>query len=298
MISKIIIGTWPLSGDYGKIDYKQIQDILEHCYELGIREFDTAPNYGNGVMEKHLGVILENKSNVLINTKMGNLPFNKKNYEINELKKSFENSLKRLKRDSINVLFLHNPRTEITDYTEILNFMHELKDKGSINQIGLSKARNFNYEKFVNLEEFDVIQDDINLLNLCALKKSKPNGTILMARSPLASGLLSGRITEKTVFSNDDQRATWLRGKRLESIMRRIDEIRKYSDVELSELAIRFLNDQNLIDKIIFGIKRKEHVKNLLEQVKKNPLKPAISKKLFELFETDFGLKGEMEYSY
>ena len=298
MISKIIIGTWPLSGDYGKIDYKQIQDILEHCYELGIREFDTAPNYGNGVMEKHLGVILENKSNVLINTKMGNLPFNKKNYEISELKKSFENSLKRLKRDSINVLFLHNPRTEITDYAEILNFMHELKDKGSINQIGLSKARNFNYEKFVNLEEFDVIQDDINLLNLCALKKSKPNGTILMARSPLASGLLSGRITEKTVFSNDDQRATWLHGKRLESIMRRIDEIRKYSDVELSELAIRFLNDQNLIDKIIFGIKRKEHVKNLLEQVKKNPLKPAISKKLFELFETDFGLKGEMEYSY
>ena len=62
MISKIIIGTWPLSGDYGKIDYKQIQDILEHCYELGIREFDTAPNYGNGVMEKHLGVILENKN--------------------------------------------------------------------------------------------------------------------------------------------------------------------------------------------------------------------------------------------
>ena len=298
MISKIIIGTWSLSGDYGKIDYKQIKDVLEYCYELGIKEFDTAPNYGNGVAEKYLGKIFGSRSDVLINTKMGNLPFNKKSYEIKELKKSFENSLKMLKRDSINALFLHNPRMEITNYTEILNFMHELKDKGRINQIGLSKARNFNYEKFVNLEEFDVIQDDINLLNLRALKKSKPNGTILMARSPLASGLLSGRITEKTVFSNDDQRATWLRGKRLESIMRRIDEIRKYSDVGLSELAIRFLNDQSLIDKIIFGIKRKEHVKNLLEQVNKSPLKPAISKKLFELFETDFGLKGEMEYSY
>ena len=298
MISKIIIGTWPLSGDYGKIDYKQVQDILEYCYELGIREFDTAPNYGNGVMEKYLGVILENSSDVLINTKMGNLPFNKKNYEIRELKKSFENSLKTLKRDSINVLFLHNPRMEITDYTDILNFMHELKDKGRINQIGLSKARNFNYEKFVNLEEFDVIQDDINLLNLHALKKSKPKGSILMARSPLASGLLSGRITEKTVFSNDDQRATWLHGKRLESIVRRINEIRKHSDLELSELAIRFLQNQNLIDKIIFGIKRKEHVKNLLEQVSKKPLKPIIIKKLFELFENDFGLMDESDYAY
>ena len=298
MNSKIIIGTWPLSGDYGKIDYKQVQDILEYCYELGIREFDTAPNYGNGVMEKYLGVILENSSDVLINTKMGNLPFNKKNYEIRELKKSFENSLKTLKRDSINVLFLHNPRMEITDYTDILNFMHELKDKGRINQIGLSKARNFNYEKFVNLEEFDVIQDDINLLNLQALKKSKPKGSILMARSPLASGLLSGRITEKTVFSNDDQRATWLHGKRLESIVRRINEIRKHSDLELSELAIRFLQNQNLIDKIIFGIKRKEHVKNLLEQVSKKPLKPIIIKKLFELFENDFGLMDESDYAY
>ena len=298
MSTKIIIGTWPLSGDYGKIDYKQVQDILEYCYELGIREFDTAPNYGNGVMEKYLGVILENSSDVLINTKMGNLPFNKKNYEIRELKKSFENSLKTLKRDSINVLFLHNPRMEITDYTDILNFMHELKDKGRINQIGLSKARNFNYEKFVNLEEFDVIQDDINLLNLQALKKSKPKGSILMARSPLASGLLSGRITEKTVFSNDDQRATWLHGKRLESIVRRINEIRKHSDLELSELAIRFLQNQNLIDKIIFGIKRKEHVKNLLEQVSKKPLKPIIIKKLFELFENDFGLMDESDYAY
>ena len=298
MISKIIIGTWPLSGDYGKIDYKQVQDVLEYCYELGIREFDTAPNYGNGVMEKYLGVILENSSDVLINTKMGNLPFNKKNYEIRELKKSFENSLKTLKRDSINVLFLHNPRMEITDYTDILNFMHELKDKGRINQIGLSKARNFNYEKFVNLEEFDVIQDDINLLNLQALKKSKPKGSILMARSPLASGLLSGRITEKTVFSNDDQRATWLHGKRLESIVRRINEIRKHSDLELSELAIRFLQNQNLIDKIIFGIKRKEHVKNLLEQVSKKPLKPIIIKKLFELFENDFGLMDESDHAY
>ena len=298
MISKIIIGTWSLSGDYGKIDYKQIKDVLEYCYELGIKEFDTAPNYGNGVAEKFLGEIFGSRLDVLINTKIGNLPFNKKSYEIKELKKSFENSLKMLKRDSINALFLHNPRMEITDYAEILNFMHELKDKGRINQIGLSKARNFNYEKFVNLEKFDVIQDDINLLSLQGLKKPKPKQVMLMARSPLASGLLSGRITEKTIFSNDDHRATWLHGKRLESLMHRIDEIKKCSELELSELAIRFLQNQDLIDKVIFGIKHKEHVKNILEQVSKDPLKPAIIKKLFELFENDFGLIDELEYAY
>ena len=55
-------------------------------------------------------------------------------------------------------------------------------------------------------------------------------------------------------------------GKRLESLVHRINEIRKHSDLELSELAIRFLDDQSSIDKIIFGVKRKEHVKNILEQ--------------------------------
>ena len=298
MNSKIVIGTWPLSGDYGKVESNQVKNILEYCYQNGIKEFDTAPNYGNGFMEKILGEVFKNKDDVLLNTKMGNSPFKKKNYEVKDLKESFENSLKILKKDSINILFLHNPRTEITDYTEVLNYMNELKDKEIIRYIGLSKAKKFNYEDFVKLNEFDIIQEDINLLNLQALKKSKPNGVMLMARSPLASGLLSGRITAKTVFSNDDQRAAWLHGRRLESIVHRINEIRKHSDVELSELAIRFLQNQRLIDKIIFGVKRKEHVKNLLEQVDKKPLEPMIIKKLFELFENDFGLIDESDYAY
>ena len=298
MNSKIVIGTWPLSGDYGKVESNQVKNVLEYCYQNGIKEFDTAPNYGNGFMEKILGEVFKNKDDVLLNTKMGNFPFKKKSYEIKDLKESFENSLKILKKDSINILFLHNPRTEITDYTEVLNYMNELKDKKVIRYIGLSKAKKFNYEDFVKLNEFDIIQEDINLLNLQALKKSKRNGVMLMARSPLASGLLSGRITAKTVFSNDDQRATWLHGKRLESIVYRINEIRKHSDVELSELAIRFLQNQSLIDKIIFGVKRKEHVKNLLEQVDKKPLEPIIIKKLFELFENDFGLIDESDYAY
>ena len=143
-----------------------------------------------------------------------------------------------------------------------------------------------------------MIQDDINLLSLQALQKPKPKGVTLIARSPLATGLLSGRITEKTIFPDEDHRSKWLYGKRLESLVHRINEIRKHSGLELSELAIRFLDDQSSIDKIIFGVKRKEHVKNILEQVNKNPLKSTISKKLFELFEADFGLKDEIEYSY
>ena len=298
MNSRIIIGTWPLSGDYGEVDSNQVRDVLEYCYENGIREFDTAPNYGDEFIEKELGNVFHDKEDVLINTKMGNFPFNKKSYEINDLKKSFNNSLDNLKRGSINILFLHNPRKEIIDYTNILNFMNELKDAGIINFIGLSKAKNFNYEDFVDLSKFDVIQEDINLLSLEPLKKIKQQQNILMARSPLASGLLSGNITNKTIFPKNDHRSEWLYGKRLESLVKRTDEIKKLSGIMLSELSMRFLFSQKEINKIIFGVKTKEHVKNIISNSKKEKLEEEIVEKLFRLYKEDFGLIDESEYGY
>tara|TARA_Y100001936_G_scaffold158548_1_gene154948 strand:+ start:10529 stop:11425 length:897 start_codon:yes stop_codon:yes gene_type:complete len=296
--SRIIIGTWPLSGDYGKVDSKQVRDVLEYCYENGIREFDTAPNYGDEFIEKELGNIFHDKEDVLINTKMGNFPFNEKSYEINDLKKSFNNSLDNLKRESINTLFLHNPRKEIIDYTNILNFMNDLKDVGIINFIGLSKAKNFNYEDFVDLNKFDVIQEDINLLSLEPLKKIKQKQNILMARSPLASGLLSGNITNKTIFPKNDHRSKWLYGKRLESLVKRTDEIKKLSGMKLSELSMRFLFSQKEIDKIIFGVKTKEHVKDIIFNSTRERLEETMVEKLFKLYKEDFGLIDEFEYVY
>ena len=298
MNSRIIIGTWPLSGDYGKIDSNQVRDVLEYCYENEIREFDTAPNYGDEFIEKELGNIFHDKEDVLINTKMGNFPFNKKSYEINDLKKSFNNSLDNLKRESINTLFLHNPRKEIIDYTNILNFMNELKDAGIINFIGLSKAKNFNYEDFVDLSKFDVIQEDINLLSLEPLKKIKQKQNILMARSPLASGLLSGNITNKTIFPKNDHRSEWLYGKRLESLVKRTNEIKKLSGIKLSELSMRFLFSQKEIDKVIFGVKTKEHVKNIIFNSTRERLEEVMVEKLFKLYKEDFGLIDESEYVY
>jgi len=297
MKSKIVIGTWPLSGDYGKIDSQVVQEILQYCHESGINEFDTAPNYGNGEIEIQLGKVFGNNTNVMINTKIGNLPFGKKSYDTKSFKKSLDDSLNRLNRDSINTLFLHNPRNEIKDYGIILDFLHDLKNNGIINNIGLSKAKGFDYEKVVDLDEFDVIQEDINMLSLNALKIPKPKG-ILMARSPLASGLFSGRITKETVFPKDDHRSGWLTGKRLESLILRINEIKKISELNLPDMAIRFLASQNNIDKIIFGIKNKTHIENIMNQIEQKPLDNSISEKIIHLFDIDYGLKDQKEFRY
>ena len=67
-MNKIVIGTWGLSGDYGNVSLRTIQEVLEYCYAAGIKEYDTAPSYGNGFAEFCLGNIFKDKD-ILINTK-------------------------------------------------------------------------------------------------------------------------------------------------------------------------------------------------------------------------------------
>jgi len=298
MKSKIIIGTWPLSGDYGTINLDQVQQSLEFCYNNGLKEFDTAPNYGNGFMEFCLGKVFQQNLDVEINTKVGNLPFGGKNFDVESLKKSFNESLKRLKRKSINTLFLHNPRNDILDYDKIIDFMEKLKNENIIKNIGLSKAKNFDYDDLVDLNRFDAIQEDVNLLYLEPINKIKKIKSIFMARSPLASGLLSGKITKDTKFSNDDHRNSWLKEERLKSLLKRIDIIKQNSDMELNSLAIKFLLNLESIDKIIFGIKKIEHIKNIMDIVSDYKLDNNIIQKLKELYKKDFGLINEKKYSY
>ena len=119
-----------------------------------------------------------------------------------------------------------------------------------------------------------------------------------MARSPLASGLLSGNITNKTIFPKNDHRSEWLYGKRLESLVKRTDEIKKLSGIKLSELSMRFLFSQKEIDKVIFGVKTKEHVKNIIFNSTRERLEEVMVEKLFKLYKEDFGLIDESEYVY
>lgn len=295
-IQKAVIGTWPLSGDYGKVDLNTVQKTLEHCYENKLKEFDTAPSYGNGFIEFCLGNVFGDKNDVLINTKVGNLPFKGKNFEIENMKESFQQSLNRLNRDSVNVLFLHNPRDEIKDYDKALEFLDELKEAGSIKQKGICFAKNQEYSEDL-IKEFDVVQDDANLLSMNFLEQQIPKNIICMARSTLASGILSGKMTENSVFSPQDHRSGWLKGERLNSLMKRVGEIKKLSDLELPKLAKRFVLSNEKIDKVIFGVKKPEHVDSILEDISK-PLDQEIMDKLVALYKNDFGLVGEKDLGY
>ena len=295
MSFKIIIGTASLSGNYGSVPKQEIIDTLNYCYENNFREFDTAPNYGQGVMESYLGDIFLKRDDIKIHTKIGNLINGGKDFSIDSLRKSFIHSLKRLKKENIDTLFLHNPREEINDYDEIEKFLNQLIDEGCIRKKGISLARGYNYDDSI-IKKFDSIQDDYNLLHL-QLPNYLTSKQNFIIRSPFATGLLSGKVNSDTKFT-DPHRSAWLKDERLSSLIKRIRKIESVSATPLAEIALRYVLFQKGIDKIIIGVKKKDHVDHIIHCIEKGPLDVNLKNKLQEMYDDDFGLVNENHLRY
>ena len=295
MSFKIIIGTASLSGNYGSVPKQEIIDTLNYCYENNFREFDTAPNYGQGVMESYLGDIFLKRDDIKIHTKIGNLINGGKDFSIDSLRKSFIHSLKRLKKENIDTLFLHNPREEINDYDEIEKFLNQLIDEGCIRKKGISLARGYNYDDSI-IKKFDSIQDDYNLLHL-QLPNYLTSKQNFIIRSPFATGLLSGKVNSDTKFT-DPYRSAWLKDERLSSLIKRIRKIESVSTTPLAEIALRYALFQKGIDKIIIGVKKKDHVDHIIHCIEKGPLDVNLKNKLQEMYDDDFGLVNENHLRY
>tara|TARA_Y100000768_G_scaffold521_1_gene377 strand:+ start:11976 stop:12866 length:891 start_codon:yes stop_codon:yes gene_type:complete len=296
MKNKIVIGTWPTSGDWGSNDISEVVSLYRKSfYEYGFYEYDTAPNYGNGFSEFLLGKIFENEK-VKINTKVGNLPFGQKSFEEDDIKISIEQSLKRLNRSSINILFLHNPRNEIKNYDKIISLLNDYKSSGVIKGYGISCAKGFDYEKFISLEKFDYVQDDINLL--CLDKIINYRKYKYYARSPLASGLLSGKINKLTLFEKSDHRSDWLYGDRLNSLIDRVKIIQEITGDSIIDISSRFLLHSPKIHKVIFGIRKISHLDRLITVRDSSPLGEKIVNNIFQLYKNDFGLIDKEHLKY
>lgn len=263
MKDNIIIGTWPLSGDFGAVERDQVSETLERSVSYGLTSFDTAPNYGSGSMEAKLGEMLPRNPAITIHTKIGNRPSGGKSFAIKDMEDSINQSIERLGTTRLGYVFLHNPRSEIEDYSIVHEMFDRMEEEEIIFGRGLSCARNIAYEDLTDLSEFDVVQDDHNLL-----RSSPYAGDYryrFLARSPLASGLLGGHITPETKFEAIDHRSGWLTGKRLSALCAQVEAIRHVNpDIPLPSLARRAVIDDPGVSAIITGVRRPEHIDQLI----------------------------------
>ncbi|QSR87878.1 aldo/keto reductase [Methylacidiphilum caldifontis] len=224
-VSAVGFGVWTLTtGWWGSYTEEEAVNLLKEAYELGINFFDTADVYGHGFGEEILAKAFPPSTEVVIATKVGYNFYNHQDrtaqHELPQdlsipfLKEAVNRSLKRLNRDCIDILQLHNIRMAHVKDDSIWQLLEDLRKEGKIRSYGvaLGPAIGWLYEglETIRLRKPHVVQHIYNILESYPGKALMDNAqwdkTRYLIRVPHASGMLEGRYNLQTKFSETDHR--------------------------------------------------------------------------------------------
>jgi len=212
-ISELSFGTWAIGGDWGKTNDQEALFGLDKAMELGVNFFDTADVYGNGHSEELLAKATKGRADeIYIATKFcraGDI-YDPHTYSEQKIRAYCEASLKRLGRERIDLYQIHCPPLKILMNTNIFDVLDKLQEEGKIRYYGVSVETV--EEGLYCLEQPNVraLQVIFNLFRQKPLQHllpmAKDKGVGILARVPLASGLLTGKFQSNTVFEANDHR--------------------------------------------------------------------------------------------
>ena len=224
-VSDIALGTWAIGGQmWGGTDRKASIEAIQQSIDSGINLIDTAPGYGKGLSEEIVGQAIKGKRDkVIIATKCGLFWDLKKGqffmeYEGSSLyrylgaesvKEELEVSLKKLDSDYVDLYITHwqDPTTPIE---ETMGALMDLKAAGKIRAIGVSNATIEDMEEYLRLGFVDADQEKYNLLEdkmeNTNIAWCREKGSTFLAYSPLAQGLLTGKLDPQRKFPIGDLR--------------------------------------------------------------------------------------------
>ncbi|RNI27561.1 aldo/keto reductase [Rufibacter immobilis] len=214
-VSEISLGTWQVGGRWGEpFKEENAETIINAAIDAGVNFIDTADVYSDGLSEAAVAKVVKKRSEeVFIATKCGRQiqPHTPEGYTPEKLVGYVEQSLRNMKLDTIDLIQLHCPPTEVYTRPEIFEAFDRLKEQGKIRNLGVSVElveEALMAMKYPNVATVQVI------FNMFRLKPSeqlfpvaKENNVGLIVRVPLASGLLTGKMSHQTTFNSEDHRA-------------------------------------------------------------------------------------------
>ena len=213
-ISAVSYGAWAIGSAWGSVNDKDSIAALHKALDLGVNFFDTADVYGDGRSEKLLAQLKRERSEKFyIATKAGRRlsPHIASGYNKKNLMDFVERSLKNLNTDTIDLLQLHCPPTEVYYMPDVFGILDDLATAGKIRQYGVSVEK---VEEALKAIEFPAVQSVQIIYNIFrqrpaelffgeAIKKKVG----IIARLPLSSGMLTGKMSKSTNFEKDDHRS-------------------------------------------------------------------------------------------
>ncbi len=213
VVSAISLGTWQLGADWGEVSPQSAREVLDASVEAGVTMFDTADVYGDGRSEQLIAGYLSERPDldVFVATKMGRrMAQEPENYTLANFRAWTDRSRTNLRRDTLDLVQLHCPPSAVIDSDEVFDALETLVDEGVMAHYGLSVETQAQALAAIARPNVASIQIIINAFRLkpcdMVLPAAKEAGVGIIARVPLASGLLGGRYTQDTTFAADDHR--------------------------------------------------------------------------------------------
>jgi aryl-alcohol dehydrogenase-like predicted oxidoreductase len=212
-ISEIGFGAWAIGADWGQVSEADAREALHKSIDQGVNFIDTADVYGDGRSERLIAQVLKERSEqVYVATKAGRRlnPHVTEGYNRQNLTNFVERSLVNLDVEALDLLQLHCPPTEVYDNPEVFEVLDDLTKAGKIRHYGVSVEKVEEAIKAIQFPNVKSVQIIFNIFRTrpaeLFFQLAQERQVAVLARVPLASGLLSGKMTRQTTFGEDDHR--------------------------------------------------------------------------------------------
>ena len=276
-VSEIGIGCWAIGSEWGDVSPENAKDALFTSLDNGVNFFDTADVYGDGRSEKFIGEILKNtKEKIYVATKAGRRldPHVSEGYNLNNIEAFIDRSLLNLGIDTIDLLQLHCPPSDICGKSETYEMMDEIVKKGKIKYYGVSVEKVSEALDAIQFSNVKSIQIIFNIFrqkpNEIFFKEAKKNNVAIIVRVPLASGLLTGKMNLNSSFPKNDHRNYNINGDSFDvgetfsgiNFHKGIEAVKELKtllpqDFSLTDLALKWILSHDEVTVVIPGAKNK-----------------------------------------
>ena len=304
-ISTVSFGAWAIGGTWGTTDDSESLAALHRALDLGVNFFDTADVYGDGHSERLLARLRrERKEPFRVATKAGRRlnPHVASGYSRANLTDFVERSLKNLETDSLDLLQLHCPPTDVYYQPEVFGVLDDLVKAGKLRHYGVSVER---VEEALKAIEFPGVQSVQIIFNIFRqrpadlfFEQAQKRRVGVLARLPLSSGMLTGKLTSNSTFAPDDHRQFNRRGEAFdrgetfsgldyELGLKAVDELRPLvpRGWTLAQMALRFILDFPAVTCAIPGAKRPAQVEENVAAADLPPLTEPMMTKVRAIYD-------------
>jgi aryl-alcohol dehydrogenase-like predicted oxidoreductase len=311
-VSELCFGTMTFGGkgfweNIGRLDQKAADKLVGMALDAGINFFDTADVYGDGRSECLLAKLRkEHKEKIYITTKAGRRlnPHTPDGYNRKNLTDFVERSISNLNTEAIDLLQLHCPPTQVFYMPEVFGILDDMVKAGKIRYYGVSVEKVEEALKAIEYPNVQTVQIIFNMFRQrpaeLFFEQAKKRKIGILARVPLASGMLTGKLKPDTAFAPDDHRAFNRQGQAFDkgetfsgvdydAGLKAVEQLKKIcpKGITISQFALRWILMFDAVTCAIPGAKRPEQVEQNCAAVDIPPISDKVMKNVRAIYDRD-----------